>query len=109
MGASAAGAALAAADVNAAQIDAIIAVGSVPYKEIPCTAVFIQRELGLGKSGRKLRGATARKSGCNPPMPGARRIASSTPRGTSSDGLGPESLDIVVDCVGGARSMDPST
>jgi 3-oxoacyl-[acyl-carrier-protein] synthase III len=51
MGASAARAALAAADVNAAQIDAIIAVGSVPYQAIPCTAVFIQRELGLGKSG----------------------------------------------------------
>lgn len=51
MGASAARQALAAADVDATQIDAIIAVGSVPYQAIPCTAVFIQRELGLGNSG----------------------------------------------------------
>jgi 3-oxoacyl-[acyl-carrier-protein] synthase-3 len=51
MGASAASSALAAADFDAAQIDAIIAVGSVPYQAIPCTAAFIQRELGLGKSG----------------------------------------------------------
>jgi 3-oxoacyl-[acyl-carrier-protein] synthase-3 len=51
MGASAARQALAAAEVEAAQIDAIIAVGSVPYQAIPCTAVFIQRELGLGTSG----------------------------------------------------------
>jgi 3-oxoacyl-[acyl-carrier-protein] synthase-3 len=51
MGASAARQALAAADLDAAQIDAIIAVGSVPYQAIPCTAAFIQRELGLGRSG----------------------------------------------------------
>jgi 3-oxoacyl-[acyl-carrier-protein] synthase III len=51
MGASAARQALDAAEVEAAQVDAIIAVGSVPYQAIPCTAVFIQRELGLGRSG----------------------------------------------------------
>jgi 3-oxoacyl-[acyl-carrier-protein] synthase-3 len=51
MGASAARQALAAADLEPGAIDAIIAVGSVPYQAIPCTAVFIQRELGLGASG----------------------------------------------------------
>ena len=51
MGASAARQACAAAQIDANLIDAIIAVGSVPYQAIPCTAVFIQRELGLGRSG----------------------------------------------------------
>jgi 3-oxoacyl-[acyl-carrier-protein] synthase III len=51
MGASAARQALAAAEIDAGEVDAIIAVGSVPYQAIPCTAVFIQRELGLGNSG----------------------------------------------------------
>jgi 3-oxoacyl-[acyl-carrier-protein] synthase-3 len=51
MGADAARQALAAANLDALELDAIIAVGSVPYQAIPCTAVFIQRELGLGKSG----------------------------------------------------------
>jgi 3-oxoacyl-[acyl-carrier-protein] synthase-3 len=51
MGAIAGRQALAAAEIDAADIDAIIAVGSVPYQAIPCTAAFIQRELGLGHSG----------------------------------------------------------
>jgi 3-oxoacyl-[acyl-carrier-protein] synthase-3 len=51
MGANAARQALAAADIDASEIDAIIAVGSVPYQAIPCTAAFIQRELGMGNSG----------------------------------------------------------
>jgi 3-oxoacyl-[acyl-carrier-protein] synthase-3 len=51
MGASAARQACAAAQIDADRIDAIIAVGSVPYQAIPCTAVFLQRELGLGHSG----------------------------------------------------------
>jgi 3-oxoacyl-[acyl-carrier-protein] synthase III len=51
MGAHAARQALTSASVDAAEIDAIIAVGSVPFQAIPCTAVFIQRELGLGRSG----------------------------------------------------------
>jgi 3-oxoacyl-[acyl-carrier-protein] synthase-3 len=51
MGATAARQAFAAAELDAGRIDAIIAVGSVPYQAIPCTAVFIQRELGLGHSG----------------------------------------------------------
>jgi 3-oxoacyl-[acyl-carrier-protein] synthase III len=51
MGASAARQAFAAAGLTVRDLDAIIAVGSVPYQAIPCTAVFIQRELGLGRSG----------------------------------------------------------
>jgi 3-oxoacyl-[acyl-carrier-protein] synthase-3 len=51
MGTAAAQRALEAADVDASQLDAIISVGSVPYQAIPCTAVFLQRALGLGESG----------------------------------------------------------
>ena len=51
MGANAARQALAAAGMDAIEIDVIIAVGSVPYQAIPCTAAFLQRELGLGNSG----------------------------------------------------------
>jgi len=51
MGAAAARRALDAAQLDSSELDAIIAVGSVPYQAIPCTAVFIQRELGLGNSG----------------------------------------------------------
>lgn len=32
-------------------IDAIISTAAVPYQFIPCTAIHIQRELGLGQSG----------------------------------------------------------
>jgi len=51
MGGEAARQALRAAQLDASHLDAIIAVGSVPYQAIPCTAVFVQRELGLGNSG----------------------------------------------------------
>jgi 3-oxoacyl-[acyl-carrier-protein] synthase-3 len=51
MGAAAARDALAAADVEARQLDAIVCVGSVPYQAIPCTAAFLQRVLGLENSG----------------------------------------------------------
>lgn len=51
MGAAAARAALAAAAISGAQLDAIISVGSVPYQAIPCTAAFLQRALGLADSG----------------------------------------------------------
>jgi 3-oxoacyl-[acyl-carrier-protein] synthase-3 len=51
MGAAAAREALAAAGVDAPQLDAIICVGSVPYQAIPCTATFLQRALGLQDSG----------------------------------------------------------
>jgi 3-oxoacyl-[acyl-carrier-protein] synthase-3 len=51
MGAAAAARALDAAGTEAAQLDAIICVGSVPYQAIPCTAAFLQRALGLESSG----------------------------------------------------------
>ena len=37
--------------MDAASLDAIVAVGSVPAQAIPCTAAFLHRELGLGRSG----------------------------------------------------------
>lgn len=43
--------ALDVAGVQAAQLDAIVCVGSVPYQAIPCTAAFLQRALGLEHSG----------------------------------------------------------
>ena len=51
MGAMAARQALHNADVEARELDAIIAVGSVPAQPIPCTAAFLQRALGLSASG----------------------------------------------------------
>jgi 3-oxoacyl-[acyl-carrier-protein] synthase-3 len=51
MGAAAAKSALANAGVDARQLDAIISIGSVPYQAIPCTAVFLQRDLDLSNSG----------------------------------------------------------
>lgn len=51
MGASAARDALAAAGIEARDLDAIVCVGSVPYQAIPCTAAFLQRALGLENSG----------------------------------------------------------
>lgn len=51
MGARAARCALENAGLEAAQLDAIISVGSVPYQAIPCTAVFLQRALLLENSG----------------------------------------------------------
>jgi 3-oxoacyl-[acyl-carrier-protein] synthase-3 len=51
MGAAAAREALTRAGVSAAQLDLIIAVGSIPAQAIPCTAVLLQRELGLSDAG----------------------------------------------------------
>jgi len=51
MGAAAAKCALDSAGVDARQLDAIISIGSVPFQAIPCTAVFLQRALGLTDSG----------------------------------------------------------
>ncbi len=51
MGATAARAALLEAGVGARELDAIIAVGSLPHQAIPCSAVFLQRALGLGDRG----------------------------------------------------------
>src|SRR5580658_124980 len=51
MGAMAAKQALKNADIEARDLDAIIAVGSVPAQPIPCTAAFLQRALGLSTSG----------------------------------------------------------
>lgn len=51
MAAAAAHDALAAARVEARQLDAIVCVSSVPYQAIPCTAAFVQREMGLKDSG----------------------------------------------------------
>ncbi|HEY0341564.1 MAG TPA: 3-oxoacyl-[acyl-carrier-protein] synthase III C-terminal domain-containing protein, partial [Steroidobacteraceae bacterium] len=51
MGLSAARQALDFAGIEAAQLDAIICVGSVPYQLIPCTAAFLQRALQLQDSG----------------------------------------------------------
>lgn len=43
--------ALAAADCRPGELDAIIYTGSLPNQGIPCTAITIQSELGLGRSG----------------------------------------------------------
>ncbi|HUG71866.1 MAG TPA: 3-oxoacyl-[acyl-carrier-protein] synthase III C-terminal domain-containing protein [Steroidobacteraceae bacterium] len=51
MGVAAARAALADAHIAAAELDAVVAVGSVPAQAIPCTAAFFHRELGLASSG----------------------------------------------------------
>ena len=51
MGVMAAKQALKNADVEGRELDAIIAVGSVPAQPIPCTAAFLQRALGLSTSG----------------------------------------------------------
>jgi 3-oxoacyl-[acyl-carrier-protein] synthase-3 len=51
MGAAAARLALDDAGLFATQIDALIAVGSVPAQAIPCTAAFIHRALGVADSG----------------------------------------------------------
>jgi 3-oxoacyl-[acyl-carrier-protein] synthase-3 len=51
MGVAAARDALKAARLRADQLDVIISIGSVPYQAIPCTAVFLQRAMGLGDSG----------------------------------------------------------
>src|SRR5437879_10522001 len=47
MGVAAARQALATAGIAPNELDAVIAVGSVPIQAIPCTAVFLQRALGL--------------------------------------------------------------
>ena len=51
MGAAAARDALAAAHMEARELDAIVCVGSVPHQAIPCTGAFLQRALGLEHSG----------------------------------------------------------
>ena len=51
MGAAAARLALDSANIKDTELDAIIAVGSVPVQAIPCTAVFLQRALNLAGSG----------------------------------------------------------
>jgi 3-oxoacyl-[acyl-carrier-protein] synthase III len=51
MGKAAAEQALENAGIDGRQLDAIIAVGSVPAQPIPCTAAFLQRALGLANSG----------------------------------------------------------
>jgi 3-oxoacyl-[acyl-carrier-protein] synthase III len=51
MGAIAAKQALRNAAMDGRELDAIIAVGSVPAQPIPCTAAFLQRALGLSTSG----------------------------------------------------------
>ncbi len=51
MGAAAAREAVSSADIAPHELDAVIAVGSVPIQAIPCTAVFLQRELGLSELG----------------------------------------------------------
>jgi 3-oxoacyl-[acyl-carrier-protein] synthase III len=51
MGALAARRAVEKAQIALTDLDAIIAVGSIPAQAIPCTAVLLQRELGLGASG----------------------------------------------------------
>lgn len=51
MGVAAARDALEAASLRADELDAIISIGSVSYQAIPCTAVFLQRAMGLGDSG----------------------------------------------------------
>jgi 3-oxoacyl-[acyl-carrier-protein] synthase-3 len=51
MAARAAQSALAAAELKAEQLDCIISACSVMEQAIPCSAVLIQRQLGLGESG----------------------------------------------------------
>lgn len=51
MGVAAARAALADAGLTPHDLDAVVAVGSVPAQAIPCTAAFFHRELGLANSG----------------------------------------------------------
>jgi len=51
MGAAAARRAVEGAGLALSDLDAIVAVGSIPAQAIPCTAVLLQRELGLGSSG----------------------------------------------------------
>ncbi|MGN6283385.1 beta-ketoacyl-ACP synthase 3 [Frateuria sp.] len=51
MAASAAIGALAAAGLEAGELDCIVSACSVPEQAIPCTAVLVQRELGLHDSG----------------------------------------------------------
>ena len=51
MGAIAARAALAAAGMEAHELDCIVSACSVMEQAIPCTGVLIQRQLGLGESG----------------------------------------------------------
>lgn len=51
MAARAAQSALAAADMQAGQLDCIVSACSVMEQAIPCTAALIQRQLGLGDSG----------------------------------------------------------
>jgi 3-oxoacyl-[acyl-carrier-protein] synthase-3 len=51
MGTAAAREALADAGMSAGDLDAVVAVGSVPAQAIPCTAAFFHRELGLARSG----------------------------------------------------------
>ncbi len=51
LGAAAARMALARAEVAASDLDLIISAGGTEQQPIPCTAVFVQRELGLGESG----------------------------------------------------------
>ncbi len=51
LGARAARMALERAEVAATDLDLIISAGGTEMQPIPCTAVFVQRELGLGESG----------------------------------------------------------
>jgi 3-oxoacyl-[acyl-carrier-protein] synthase III len=51
MGVGAARQALAAAGIAPEELDAVVAVGSVPIQAIPCTAVFLQQALGLVEQG----------------------------------------------------------
>ena len=51
MGARAAEQALSIADLSAQSIDCIVCASSISEQGIPCTAVLIQQQLGLGNSG----------------------------------------------------------
>jgi len=51
MGAAAARDALSNAGISAADLDLMVAVGSVPAQAIPCTAALLQRELGWSQLG----------------------------------------------------------
>lgn len=51
MGAAAAQEALRNAGISGEQLDLIVSVGSVPAQAIPCTAVLLQREMGLADTG----------------------------------------------------------
>lgn len=51
LGAKAARMALARAEVAASELDLIVSAGGTEQQPIPCTAVFVQRELGLEESG----------------------------------------------------------